>query len=88
MDAESRCILDTFAVHLPYSEPSRLVAKQLLDKGKEHKQVLPKRLFIPNHLTLGILASEAIRQGITVERIPEERLLHFIGETRDGFKEG
>ena len=87
MDAQSRSILNTIAVPLPYSEPSKLVAKQSLDKGKKRKQMLPKRLFIPNHLTFGILASEAIRQGIIVERIPEERLMHFIGKTRDGFKE-
>ncbi|MEK7142423.1 MAG: hypothetical protein AAB818_02460 [Patescibacteria group bacterium] len=33
------------------------------------------------------LASEAVRQGIAVERIPEADLEAFIGEARESFKE-
>lgn len=61
--------------------------KRLLKQGQDHKQQLPKTLFIPNDQPANFLTSEAERQGITVVRIPEDQLLPFIGEAREGFKE-
>jgi len=59
----------------------------LLKEGHAHKQQLPKTLFISREQPADFLAFEAERQGITVVRVPENQLLLFIGEAREGFRE-
>ena len=62
-------------------------ARRLLKEGQAHKQQLPKTLFISREQPADFLAFEAERQGITVVRVPENQLLHFIGEAIEGFRE-
>ncbi len=87
MDAASCYILGTEFVHTDSSEPSQLESARLLKGGHSHKQQYPKSLYIPANLAAGILSTEAERHGITVSRVPEEQLLVFISEARQGFQE-
>lgn len=87
MDAASCFLLSSAPVSVSAAEPSKMEVKRLLKQGQAHKQQLPKTLFIPNDQPASFLTSEAERQGITVVRIPEDQLLPFIGEAREGFKE-
>ena len=87
MDAASCFIVSTTLVPANAPEPSRMEAKRLLKEGQAHKQRLPKTLFVPNDQPAKVLTAEAEGQGITVIRVPEDQLLLFVGEARDGFKE-
>ena len=87
MDAASCYILGTEFIRIESSEPSQLESIRLLKGGQSHKQKYPKTLFIPTNQEAGILSAEAERHGINVVRIPEEQLLVFIGEARQGFQE-
>ncbi len=87
MDAASCFILGTELVRTDSSEPSQLESKRLLKAGKSHKQQYPKSIYIPTNQAASILSTESELQGITVVRIPEEQLLVFIGEARQGFQE-
>ena len=87
MDAASCFLLGNLLVHASAAEPSKLEARRLLKKGRAHKSELPKTLFIPSAQTATLLATEAARQGITVVRVPEDQLLLFTAEAREGFKE-
>ncbi len=87
MDAASCFILSTTLVPAIAPEPSEMEVKRLLREGQAHKQQLPKTLFVPNDQPAKLLTTEAERQGITVIRVPEDQLLPFVGEARDGFKE-
>ncbi len=87
MDAASCFILSSAPVSASAAEPSKVEVKRLLRQGQAHKQQLPKKLFVPSGLAADFLTLEAERQGITVVRVPEEQLLPFIGEAREGFKE-
>ena len=86
MDAASCFILTMEMVPVTTAELSKLDAKRLLKKGRAHKQELPQSLFIPTDQPANNLALEAKRQNVTVVRVPEDQLLLFIGEARDGFK--
>lgn len=85
MDAASCFILSSTPIPASAAEPSKLEARRLLKEGQTHKQQLPKTIFIPSAQSANILAAEAERQGITVVRVPEDQLLLFIGEAREGF---
>jgi hypothetical protein len=87
MDAASCFILCTVTVSTDKAELAIIDAKQLLKKGKAHKQVLPSKLLIPKHLPIGVLAKEAENQGITVVYVLEKQLLSFIDDPRKNFKE-
>ena len=87
MDAASCFILGAEFVPVTSSEPSQIEAKRLMKSGKSHKQRLPKTLYVPENLAADVLCAEAARNGITVVRVPEEQLLVFIGEARQGLKE-
>jgi hypothetical protein len=87
MDAASCFILSSAPVAASAAEPSKMEAKRLLKEGQAHKQQLPKTLFIPSDQPAIILTAEAERQGITVVRVPEDQLLLFVGDAREGFKE-
>ena len=86
-DAASCFILSTTLVSVSAPEPSKMEAKRLLKEGQAHKQQLPKTLFVPSDQPAKLLTAEAERQGITVIRVPDDQLLPFVGEARDGFKE-
>jgi hypothetical protein len=87
MDAASCFILSTTLVPVSASEPSKMDVRRLLRQGHAHKQQLPRTLFVPNDQPAKFLTAEVERQGITVIRVPEDQLLPFVGEARDGFKE-
>ncbi len=87
MDAASCCMLGMEFICSESSEPSQLESIRLLECGQSHKQQYPKSLFIPANREADILSTEAERRGINVVRIPEEQLLVFIGEARQGFQE-
>jgi hypothetical protein len=87
MDAASCFILSTEFVHANSAEPSKLESKRLLKGGQSHKQCFPKKLFIPADQAAGILSIEAEQNGIAVVRVPEQELVVFIGEARQGFQE-
>jgi len=87
MDAASCFILSSAPVPTSATEPSKMEARRLLKEGQAHKQQLPKTLFISGEQPAIFLAVEAERQGITVVRVPEDQLLLFIGEAREGFRE-
>ena len=86
MDAASCFILGMEFVGTHSTEPSQLESKRLLKGGQSHKQQYPKTLFIPISQAANILCTEAELQGISVLRVPEEQLLVFIGEARQGFQ--
>jgi len=87
MDAASCFILSTAPVPASAAEPCNMESKRLLKQGRAHKQELPRSLFIPTDQPAKFLAAEAERQGIAVIRVPEDQLLLFIGEAREGFRE-
>jgi hypothetical protein len=87
MDAASCFIVSSALVSLSVAEPSQMEARRLLKEGQAHKQQLPKTLFVPDDQPAKLLTVEAERQGITVVRVPEDQLLLFVGEAREGFKE-
>lgn len=67
--------------------PGKLESRRLLKQAKAHKRRWPKTLFLPREqLALSIVA-EAKRQGIVVVHVPEDQLLPFISDAREGFRE-
>jgi len=87
MDAASCMILGTEFIRTDSSEPSQLESKRLLKAGHSHKQQFPKKLFIPTDQAADLLSGEAERNNIFVDRVPEDQLLIFIGEAREGFQQ-
>jgi len=87
MDAASCMILGTEFVGVGSLEPSQLEAKRLLMAGHSHKQQFPTKLFIPTNQVADLLSTEAERNRIYVDRIPEDQILIFIGEAREGFQQ-
>ncbi|NTU44502.1 MAG: hypothetical protein HGA99_03125 [Chlorobiaceae bacterium] len=87
MDAASCFLLASSPVLSSMGELTRLDAKRMLKQGKAHKNKLPKTLLVPEHHSTTQLMTEAESQGITVIQVPENQLLPFIGEAREGFKE-
>ena len=87
MDAASCFLLGSSPVPSSTGEMTRLEAKRLLKQGKAHKNKQPKTLLVPEHYSAAQLMMEAESQGITVIQVPEDQLLPFIGEAREGFRE-
>ena len=87
MDAASCFILSSELVPAHVDEPTELESRRLLQQGQEHKQQLPKTLFVPSGQPAQFLAAAARRKGIEVVCVEESQLLIFIGEAREGFRE-
>ena len=87
MDAASGYMLGTEFVPVESEEPSQLDSNRLLKNGKSQSKQFPNTLYIPENQVADILSLEAERRGIAVLRVPEEQLLVFISEAREGFKE-
>lgn len=87
MDAASCYIFGTGYVPTDSKELSQMEAKRLLKSGYSHKKQYPKELIIPNNQLANVISEEAERCGISVVRVPEERLQVLIGEAREGFQE-
>jgi len=86
-DAASCFILSSAPVPTSATEPSKMEARRLLKEGKAHKQELPNTLFISTDQPANLLTTEAERLGIAVVRVPEDQLLLFVGDAREGFRE-
>ena len=87
MDAASCFILATEFVPIAAAEPRQIEVCRLLENAQNHKQQLPKTIFVPRENVLDVLAQEAMRQSIDIVRVSENELLIFIGEARQGFAE-
>ena len=87
MDAASCYLMSTTTVSAKAAEPSRLESRRLLKDAQATKNRLPITLFIPTLQAANFLTTEAERQGIQVIRVPEDQLLIFIGDAREGFRE-
>ena len=87
MDAASCFILANAFFPIHESEPSTLEVRRLIEKGWAHRQELPAKLFVPTGQFPTHLSEEAERWGITVVRVLEGKLIPFIREAREGFKQ-
>lgn len=87
MDAASCYLMATATVASTAAELSQLESRRLLKEAQKSKGSLPVTLFVPTQQAATFLALEAERQGIQVFRVPEDQLLVFIGDAREGFRE-
>ena len=87
MDAASCFILGSEFIAASEEEASQLEIRRLLKNGKSHKNQLPKTLFLAREQLSASIEREAVRQKITVVRVPESELLVFIAEAREAFRE-
>ena len=87
MDAASCFILGSEFIAASETEASQLEIRRLLKNGKSHKNQLPKTLFLAREQLSASIEREAVRQKITVVRVPESELLVFIAEAREAFRE-
>jgi hypothetical protein len=87
MDAASCFILGSEFIPATAAEPTRAQFRRLLKDARRHKQQLPNTLFVPREDLAHQLTLEATQQGIDVVRVPENELLVFIGQAREGFAE-
>ena len=87
MDAASCFILTSGLVSAGDAGPSKMEARRMLKKAYAHKKQMPKTLIVPSGQPESNLTLEAERQKVVVVRVPENQLLLFVGEAREGFKE-
>ncbi|HEX5646456.1 MAG TPA: hypothetical protein VFX56_05755 [Nitrospira sp.] len=87
MDAASCYILGMEMYSARATGPSANEARRLLQQGQGRESKLPQRLFVAEGAVAGAMYQEAARLNIEVVTVPEEELLVFIGDARDGFKE-
>jgi len=87
MDAATCFILGNAMVPAHELEPSQLEARRLLKTGWAHKKGMPKILFAPAGRFQTGLTTEAKRKGIDIVSVPEDQLLVFTGEARQGSRD-
>ncbi|MBA5868282.1 MAG: hypothetical protein GDA67_16430 [Nitrospira sp. CR1.3] len=87
MDAASCYILGMEMYSTRAKGPSAQESHRLLQKGHGREGKLPQKLFVAEGQVADALYQEAARLKIEVVTVPEDELLVFIGEARDGFKE-
>ena len=87
MDAASCYLLNAELIPASEGEPSPKQVHNILSTAWEKNEHYPKTVFIPAREFPNALKSEAERLGITVISVPEDQLLLFIGEAREGYKE-
>jgi hypothetical protein len=87
MDAASCYILGMEMYSACAKGPSAQESRRLLQKGHGCEGKLPQKLFVAEGQVADALCQEAARLKIEVVTVPEDELLVFIGEARDGFKE-
>jgi len=87
MDAASCYILGTELISTSEVEPSQRQAHEMLTAAWAKKGEFPQTLFVPTGRFHGTLKAEAERLGMAVVFAPEDQLLVFIGEARDGYRE-
>ena len=86
MDAASCYILGTELIPSSQAEPSQTQARKMLTEAWAKKGDFPRKLLVPTGRLQGNLKAEAERLGMAVVFAPENELLVFIGEARDGYR--
>ena len=87
MDAASCFLLGSELIPSTQVEPSQQQARQLLTAAWATKGEFPQTLFMPTGKFPRTLKAEAERLGMAVITTPEDQLLVFISEARDGYRE-
>ncbi len=87
MDAASCYIVGMEMYSARAAGPSKPESRRLLQQGHDRAGTLPSKLFVAEGQIPEALCQEAARLNIEVFIVPEDELLVFIGEARDGFKE-
>ncbi len=87
MDAASCYILGMEMYSARATGPSAQESHRLLQSGHGRAGTFPQKLFVVEGEGPGALCQEAARLTIEVVTVPEDDLLVFIGDARDGFKE-
>jgi hypothetical protein len=87
MDAASCFLLGSELIPSAQQEPSQTQARDMLTAAWAKKGEFPQTLFIPTGRFSGTMKLEAERLGMAVVAAPEDQLLVFIGEARDGYRE-
>ena len=87
MDAASCFIFGTELIPVSSTGPAPLQVRRLLRDAQRRKQQFPKTLYLPREEAADLFALEAEKQQIEVVRVPESKLIVFIGEARDAFEE-
>jgi len=87
MDAASCYMLGMEMYSARTIGPSAQESHRLLQQGQDRAGTLPKMLFVVEGQIASAVYQEATRLNIEVVAAPEDELLVFIGEARDGFKE-
>jgi hypothetical protein len=87
MDAASCYLLGTELISTSEAEPSQSQARDILAAAWAKKGEFPRTLYVPTGQFQGALKAEAERAGLAVVSAPEDQLLVFIGEARDGYRE-
>jgi hypothetical protein len=85
MDAASCFIFGTELIPVTAKEPTQLQIRRLLRDAQRHKQQLPKTLFVSRGDVSDLVTREATSQKIEVVPVPDNELLIFIGEARQGY---
>ena len=87
MDAASCFIFGSAFIPIDQSQPSIIEVRELLKAAWAEKQEFPAKLFVPTGQFLINVPQEAERQGIEVVRETEARLMPFIREARQAFRQ-
>lgn len=87
MDAASCFLLCAELIPSAEQEPSQTKARQLLTAAWAKKGEFPQTLYMPTGRFPGTLKAEAQRLGMAVVTAPEDQLLVFIGDAREGYQE-
>jgi hypothetical protein len=87
MDAASCFLLSSELIPSAEAEPSRKQARDMLTAAWGKKGEFARTVFLPSGQFQGPLKAEAELMGMAVVAAPEDQLLVFIGEARDGYRE-
>ena len=87
MDAASCYIVGMDMYSARATGPSAVESRRLLQSGHGRAGAWPQKLFVVEGRVPDALCQEASRLAIEVVVVPEDELLVFIGEARDGFKQ-
>lgn len=87
MDAASCYILGMEMYSARATGPSTQESRHLLQQGQGRAGTSPQKLFVAEGPVAGAMYQEAARLNIEVVTVPEDELLVFISDARDGFKE-
>ena len=87
MDAASCFILGSELIPVSFVDLPQDPCQRLLEQAEDHKQQLPKTLFVTGEEVAELITVDATRLNIEVVKVSESELLIFIGEAREGFAE-